>query len=332
MNNAVLFDDDCDEKRAKKNTGAASSTKNTNMRVFIVRHAQSENNALLSPNLDNPSRQSDPSLTKKGWTQCANLTKCFTTEANGRYKRVNEMWTSPMKRCLLTAKAVEDGLRTGNARVNGEIFEHGGCFEGGRGGGGGKGGDAKTSANENKTTAAATGRPGMGRDEMKQVFPDVIVPEALKNGWWDTKRGVETVPEAQARAERVAESLWKRARGSGGLKEKVEEAEKEEEAQQAKKRKVDDEPEVGDLVIVSHGMFTDILLKILVGVPKSTGRQMGLFCSQNAGIHAIDLDVATEENICGLVQFNDVRHIPEEARTGGSVFGLDECYVSEGSA
>ena len=182
------------------------------MRVFIVRHAQSENNALLSPNLDNPSRQSDPSLTKKGWTQCANLTKCFTTEANERYKNVNEMWTSPMKRCLLTAKAVEDGLRTGNARVNGEIFEHGGCFEGGRGGGGGKGGDAKTSANENKTTAAATGRPGMGRDEMKQVFPDVIVPEALKNGWWDTKRGVETVPEAQARAERVAELLWKRAR------------------------------------------------------------------------------------------------------------------------
>ena len=302
------------------------------MRVFIVRHAQSENNALLSPNLDNPSRQSDPSLTKKGWTQCANLTKCFTTEANERYKNVNEMWTSPMKRCLLTAKAVEDGLRTGNARVNGEIFEHGGCFEGGRGGGGGKGGDAKTSANENKTTAAATGRPGMGRDDMKQVFPDVIVPEALKNGWWDTKRGVETVPEAQARAERVAELLWKRARGSGGLKEKVEEAEKEEEAQQAKKRKVDDEPEVGDLVIVSHGMFTDILLKILVGVPKSTGRQMGLFCSQNAGIHAIDLYVATEENICGLVQFNDVRHIPEEARTGGSVFGLDECYVSEGSA
>ena len=48
---------------------------------------------------------------------------------------MNEMWTSPMKRCLLTAKAVEDGLRTGNARVNGEIFEHGGCFEGGRGGG-----------------------------------------------------------------------------------------------------------------------------------------------------------------------------------------------------
>ncbi len=90
--------------------------------------------------------------------------------------------------------------------------------------------------------------------------------------------------------------------------------------------------QVGDLVIVSHGMFTDILLKILVGVPKSTGRQTGLFCSQNAGIHAIDLDVATEDNVCGLVQFNDVRHIPIEARTGGSVFGLDECYVSEGSA
>jgi len=310
------------------------------MRVFLVRHAQSENNALKSPNLDNPSRQSDPSLTKKGWQQCANLTAFFTKEADSKYKRVKEIWTSPMKRCLLTAKAVEDGLRTGNARVNGEIFEHGGCFEGGRGGSGsGAGGDE--GENENKTNNA-TGRPGMGRDEIKQIFPDVIVPEELKNGWWDAKRGVETVPEAQARAEKVAEMLWKRARGkSDGTKNQGED-EDDEAIQKAKKRKVDDddkekekeeeEEDVGDLVVVSHGMFTDILLKILVGVPKSTGRQKGLFCSQNAGIHAIDLDVATEENICGLVQFNDVRHIPEEVRTGGSVFGLDECYVSEGSA
>ena len=242
-----------------------------------------------------------------------------------------------MKRCLLTAKAVEDGLRTGNARVNGEIFEHGGCFEGGRGGSGSGAGGAE-GENENKTSNA-TGRPGMGRDEIKQIFPDVIVPEELKSGWWDAKRGVETVPEAQARAEKVAEMLWKRARGkSDGTKNQGED-EDDEAIQKAKKRKVDDdddkekeEEDVGDLVIVSHGMFTDILLKILVGVPKSTGRQKGLFCSQNAGIHAIDLDVTTEENICGLVQFNDVRHIPEEARTGGSVFGLDECYVSEGSA
>ena len=305
------------------------------MRVYLIRHAQSENNALKSPNLDNPSRQSDPSLTRKGWEQCATLTAWCAKESNSTYKEVTEIWTSPMRRCLLTAKAVEDGLRTGNARVHGEIFEHGGCFEGGRGG----------LAQENSTSGGggggggATGRPGMGRDEMKQVFPGVIVPDELKNGWWDAKRGVETVPEAQARAERVAETLWKRARGSG-LREKEEEEEEEkkngedknddDEQQKKKKRKVNEQ--VGDLVIVSHGMFTDILLKILVGVPKSTGRQTGLFCSQNAGIHAIDLDVATEDNVCGLVQFNDVRHIPIEARTGGSVFGLDECYVSEGSA
>ena len=175
----------------------------------------------------------------------------------------------------------------------------------------------------------------MGRDEMKQVFPGVIVPDELKERVVGCEEG-ETVPEAQARAERVAETLWKRARGSG-LREKEEEEEEEkkngedknddDEQQKKKKRKVNEQ--VGDLVIVSHGMFTDTLLKILSRACRKSTRETNgvVFCSQNAGIHAIDLDVATEDNVCGLVQFNDVRHIPIEARTGGSVFGLDECYV-----
>ena len=81
----------------------------------------------------------------------------------------------------------------------------------------------------------------------------------------------------------MAELLWKRARGSGGLKEKVDEVEKEEESQQAKKRKVDDEP-AGDLVIVSHGMFTDILLKVLVGVRRNPrGDRWGCFAHKTRG-------------------------------------------------
>ena len=35
------------------------------MRVYLIRHAQSENNALTSPNLDNPSRQSDSVFDEK---------------------------------------------------------------------------------------------------------------------------------------------------------------------------------------------------------------------------------------------------------------------------
>ena len=33
-----------------------------------------------------------------------------------------------------------------------------------------------------------------------------------------------------------------------------------------------------------------------------------------------------------LLRFNQVEYIPVELQTGGSVDGLDECYMNEGSA
>ena len=323
------------------------------MLVYVVRHCQSENNALKHPSLENVQRKSDPSLTKTGFEQRSALYTHFLLQQEKKYRNVSEIWTSPMLRCLLTAKAVKDALKhRARCFVHGEIFEHGGCFEGGR-------------CCADPRIMGGVGRRGMTKTEIKNSFEDFLVGDELTDGWWDKSRAVETVVEAQARAEKVAEQLWARARGRGGIggslrnhdKDDDDDDEEDEDedgrgSNKKKKRKIDDDDDddaddkkehgnksdddnniVGDLVIVSHGMFTDILLKILLGVPKTIGRQSGLFCSQNAGIHVIDLDVSNgEENICGLLQFNDVRHIPEEYQTGGSVFGLDECYVSEGSA
>ena len=47
--------------------------------------------------------------------------------------------------------------------------------------------------------------------------------------------------------------------------------------------------EDGAMCIVVHGMFIDILTKVLAGVPLHTGKQPSMFCSNNAGVHVMEL-------------------------------------------
>lgn len=112
-----------------------------------------------------------------------------------------------------------------------------------------------------------------------------------------------------ARGARFAEWLWERARAMGR-----------------------GERDASDIIIVSHGMFIDILLKTLFASPRTTGKQGALFCSENACVHSLYFDVGEDGECVGLSVFNDVSHIPEEDRSGGSVDGLSEAYTNEGSA
>ena len=132
------------------------------------------------------------------------------------------------------------------------------------------------------------------------------MPEELVNGWWTKEKGCETVPQAQERIDGVVKWLWS-------------EAEKWQEGD-------------GAMCLVVHGMFIDIFLKRLLGIQMTTGKQQGLFCSKNAAVHVIELKASADGNIGGLQAFNTVYHMPFEIQTGGSVEGLDDCYMNEGSA
>jgi broad specificity phosphatase PhoE len=129
-------------------------------------------------------------------------------------------------------------------------------------------------------------------------------------GWWSEEQGCETVVQAQERVQQVTKWLWEHATR---WKEKD-----------------------GALMIVVHGMFIDILIKALSGMALTTGKQNLVFCSQNASIHVLELKPGTEgnqgANVAGLQMFNIVDHLPPDIRTGGSVEGLDDCYMNEGSA
>ena len=52
----------------------------------------------------------------------------------------------------------------------------------------------------------------------------------------------------------------------------------------------------GAVAIVVHGMFIDILTKVLTGCEMTTGKQPMVFCSQNAGMHVFELKPGTEDN------------------------------------
>ena len=91
-------------------------------------------------------------------------------------------------------------------------------------------------------------------------------------------------------------------------------------------------PRDGAVCIVVHGMFIDILCKQLAGAPMQCGKQTAMFCTNNAGTHVFELSVNDAGNIAGFLRFNQVEYIPVELQTGGSVDGLDECYMNEGSA
>ena len=60
-----------------------------------------------------------------------------------------------------------------------------------------------------------------------------------------------------------------------------------------------------------------------------------VFCSQNACVHILELKCGDESNpgnIAGIQRFNVLDHLPLSIQTGGSVEGLDDCYMNEGSA
>ena len=158
------------------------------MRLYVVRHAQSANNALLVPSLMNPDRDADPTLTEAGFKQAAALGKYVAeafgekAAALGRVKpcdAVKKLVVSPMRRCMLTATPISKQLGI-PIRVKQDIHEHGGCFDGAADQPGG-----------------VIGRPGLSKPQLEAEFPGCVVPIELMKGWWSEEQGCETVPQAR---------------------------------------------------------------------------------------------------------------------------------------
>ncbi len=163
------------------------------MHLYLIRHAQSTNNALADP----AERVCDPPLTALGHRQARRLARFLSggierleeSVARGRPPgyRIGRLFCSPMYRSLLTAQYLAKALGLA-PEVWVALHEHGGVYldHGGERG--------------------VVGYPGKTRAELLAEFPGFVLPEDVtERGWWFGAR--EEYGGCCDRAVRVAETL-----------------------------------------------------------------------------------------------------------------------------
>jgi len=139
------------------------------MELYIVRHAQSINNALAN----HWDRVCDPPLTELGRRQAEILAHHLATgkspipwEADRRGYGITRLYCSPMWRALQTAQPVGQALGLA-PEVWIDIHEHGGIYL------------------DHGEAGGTVGYSGKTRSEILAEFPNYTLPEAIsERGWW----------------------------------------------------------------------------------------------------------------------------------------------------
>lgn len=169
------------------------------MRLYIIRHAQSTNNALV----DQWDRDCDPCLTELGERQADMLARHLADGVESeppagpgaadphRGYRMTHLYCSPMWRALQTAHPIGQALGLA-PQVWTAIHEQGGIYL------------------DHRDGRGPIGYPGKTRQEILATFPHYLLPEDITGqGWWN--RGYEDWPTCHGRAIQVADMLRKRA-------------------------------------------------------------------------------------------------------------------------
>ncbi len=143
-----------------------------NMQLFLIRHAQSQNNALPQAQ-----RVEDPALTRIGHEQSRRLASQMAE------LQLTRIITSPFLRAMQTAEHLHEA--TGIApEVRTALHEKGGCVAGARFG-------------------QMNGQPGMTRQQIAAQFPDYQIASEIDGyGWWGSAP-FETLQQATRRAQRL---------------------------------------------------------------------------------------------------------------------------------
>ena len=157
------------------------------MRLYLIRHAQSENNALNQAKIHQ--RKVDPGLTTIGYQQRDLLARFLHNEPDvaGEGFEIDRLYTSAMYRSLLTTQPVSDALSLA-PNVWPDLHELGGMYQ---------------SQNGNRT-----GFGGMTRGAILQEFPGFDLPSSISDsGWYDADMGFEPLTKSIERARAVARRL-----------------------------------------------------------------------------------------------------------------------------
>jgi len=144
------------------------------MRLFLIRHAQSANNALPESQ-----RVEDPPLTEIGQQQAVALAESLVSA------KLDRIITSPFRRSLQTTSYIARRLQL-VPEVWIDLHEQGGCYSG-------------------YEPECYQGRPGMSQSEIAAEFPEYVVETAIGHeGWWRCQP-YENDEQAKQRARRLLE-------------------------------------------------------------------------------------------------------------------------------
>ena len=161
------------------------------MHVYLIRHAQSENNVLTAETMGR--RKVDPDLTALGYRQRERLARHVACQRDVFEDgfQITQLYTSAMYRCLVTAQALGQALDL-RPKVWPDLHEMGGMFR--------------------RQNGRFQGFGGMTRAEILEQFPDYQLPETItEQGWYDAELGYEPETYSLFRAIKVAEELQGRS-------------------------------------------------------------------------------------------------------------------------
>lgn len=250
------------------------------MELYIIRHAQSANNALWSATGSSDGRNPDPDITEIGQRQAKLLAQALAqprqerSEPERRWDPHNRygyglthLYTSLMQRAIQTATIVSAAV---DVPVQGweAIHERGGIFR------------------KDEASGERIGLPGPDRAFFERHYPNLELPETMgEGGWW--ARPSEKDDEVPARARRFVQELSAR---HGQSPDRV--------------------------AIVTHGGFINDLLTVLLGLsgPVTTlaGEPKHVWWGvSNAGITRVDVS----EEYVYLAYLDRVDHLPDELIT-----------------
>ena len=135
------------------------------MKIFIIRHAESDNNKNWFFNHDDTNRSNDPAISDLGKKQ-ADCLRAFLQDHLEEFD-FTRIYISPFLRTLQTA-AFFHHLYDVPKVVWKPIHENGGCVD------------------NNIETGEWTGASGMGRSEIVAKFPHFEVSDEIdESGWWN---------------------------------------------------------------------------------------------------------------------------------------------------
>lgn len=175
------------------------------MQLYLIRHAQSENNALYARTGSFDGRNSDPGLSEVGQAQARLLARFLKqgdpsakTDEHDAFNRrgfgITHLYCSLLRRSIETALAVSSSLNI-PAVADRDLHEWGGVFE---------------IIGEEREYR---GLPGPNRSFFEENYPALKLPDSLgEEGWWD--RPHEPRHEAFIRASRFLEALLAQHGGS----------------------------------------------------------------------------------------------------------------------